>query len=403
MQNAVIFSPNLDGHRQVYVFVLSHALNELGFRIFIACDFKKKIINSSYVEKLQRDNSITFIDTQKYAKNGLKITARELIELQNEHNIDLTIFAEADHHISLFTAQIFKKKYRLKGRTVGIYLRPFYYYEKLGFLNYLRYLRHLNTNWKTDNRLFHEFFLKIFSLNDSALYLDENFVAHHKHTIWLPDVFQQYAETIIKEENADQRIWIERINEFKTIHSKNFFLLYFGTAQPRRGYDALLKLAVEQDACFIHVGLNSENEQYEYNIHELKCILKAEGRLFETNEYISDPICIEHFFNATTHLVLPYQEFYGSSGVMLQALEYGIPVLVPEQGIMGYRVKKHKLGLTYDGSYNSLEEQFEQFKETSAVKFSRSISQYMVHQSVDQLKLTLQNAFLEKKHFVERP
>jgi glycosyltransferase involved in cell wall biosynthesis len=203
---------------------------------------------------------------------------------------------------------------------------------------------------------------------------------------WLPDVFQQYAETLVIEENPEQRVWIEKLNDFKERNKDRFIFLYFGTAQKRRGYDMLLKMAVENKACFIHCGLTDSKEKYDYDVTELKSKLQDEGRLMETNQYISDPLCIEHFFKSVNHLVLPYRNFLGSSGVMLQALYYRIPVLVPEKGIMGYRVKKHNLGLTYNGDDDSLIEQFKKFKDTPKDSYTNGIDLYMQYQSKVRLK-----------------
>jgi hypothetical protein len=106
---------------------------------------------------------------------------------------------------------------------------------------------------------------------------------------------------------------------------------------------------------------------------------------------------IEHFFKSATHIILPYRDFWGSSGVMLQALGYGIPVLVPEEGIMGYRVKKYKLGLTYSNENGSLSSQLKKFKESSADFFKSSIAEYMKFQTPEQLKKALVNVFMNSK------
>ena len=389
MHNVLIYSSGFDGHRQVYLFVLSHILSELKFNIFIAGNLREKITTSIYIEKLQKDDRVTMIDTSSYAQGGLEISAIEIIELQNKYNIELTVFAEADHHISLFNAQINSRNNRLHGKTIGIFLRPFYYYEKLSFLDKLRYVKHFKSRWKSDDRLFHGFLLKHYRLLDSALYIDENFVAHHKSTQWLPDVFQQFAETLVRNEYLEQRIWIDKLNEFTEKNKGLFIFLYFGTAQKRRGYDLLLKMAIEQNACFVHCGLRDDREKYDYDVDEFRKILYDNNRMMETDQYISDPICIEHFFKSVSHLVLPYRKFYGSSGVMLQAFTYGIPVLVPEVGIIGYRVKKHNLGLTYKGDFNSLIEQYKKFKEISKNSFADSINLYMHQQSVTNLKEVL--------------
>jgi hypothetical protein len=391
MQNALIYSAGFDGHRQVYVYVLSHFLNKLKYNIFIAGNLKEKISTSLYVDKLKKDNRIVMIDTSSYTQGGLEVSAMQIIELQIKYNIELTVFAEADHHIPLFNAQIFSRSNKLRGKNIGIFLRPFYYYEKLSFIDKLRYIKHFKTRWRSDDRLFHGFLLKHYKLLDTVLYIDENFVAHHPYTQWLPDVFQQFAETIVKNEYKEQRIWIEKLNEFVERNKGLFIFLYFGTAQKRRGYDLLLKMAVEQDACFVHCGLHDDNEKYDYDVVGLRKILYDNNRVMETEQYISDPVTIEHFFKSVSHLVLPYQSFYGSSGVMLQALTYGIPVLVPDEGIIGSRVKKYNLGLTYKRDYNSLNAQFKKFKEIPKKSFADSIAQYMYHQSVIHLKEVLTN------------
>jgi glycosyltransferase involved in cell wall biosynthesis len=368
-------------------------LNELGYNAFIAGNLKENLNDSSYLDRIKEDKSAELIDTSVYPQNGLEITIEDFIELQNQCNADLTVFAEADHHLALFNAQVFNRRKRLRGRTAGIFLRPFHFYKKLNFLNRLRYLKNLPSTWKTDAYLFHEYLLKQFKLIDSALYIDENFVSRHSYSRWLPDVFQSYAEEILGNEDREQRVWINRINDFREKNKDRFIFLYFGTAQKRRGYDLLLKMAVEQDACFIHCGLNSLKEGFSHDVDTLKGNLAERGRLLETNQFISDPVSIEYFFRSVTHLILPYRNFWGSSGVMLQALGYGIPVLVPEEGIMGYRVKKYNLGLTYSNENGSFSGQLKKFKEQSADLFKNSITEYMKYQTSDQLRRVLVNIF----------
>ena len=128
MSNVLIFSPGFDGHRQIYVYVMSEILKEMGYKVFIAGDLKGKLSDSSYVDRLKKDADVTLIDTSAYLRGGLGITSDKMIELQDKCNANLTVFPEADHHIRLFTAQIFNKKRRLKGKTIGIFLRPFHVY-----------------------------------------------------------------------------------------------------------------------------------------------------------------------------------------------------------------------------------------------------------------------------------
>jgi glycosyltransferase involved in cell wall biosynthesis len=394
MPNVLIYSPDFDGHRQVYAFVLAHVLNELGFKIFIASNTKQILSNSFYIEKLKKIPGIELIDTSEYNEGGDMITSSEFLQLQNVCEVDLTVFTEADNHISLFVSQMLGKKNKFRGRSVGIFLRPFYLYEHNSLVEKLRYLKHLPSRWKNDDQLFHEIFLRRFSLLNVALYIDENFVTHHKYGKWLPDVFQQYADLIVKEEKSEQRSWIEKLDDFKEKNKGKFLLLYFGSPQFRRGYDTLLKIADENGDCFIHCGLRKSNEKFVYNVDELRSSLRKKGHLFETDQYIEDPLCIEYFFKSVSHLVLPYRNFFGSSGVMLQALSFGIPVMAPDKGIIGLRIKNYKLGITYnDKNVTSLITQFKKFIEIDPKTFKDSIEIYMHNQSAEQLKRVLINTF----------
>jgi hypothetical protein len=125
MSNALIYSPIFDGHRQMYVYVLAHVLNELGYNAFIAGNLKENLNDSSYLDRIKEDKSAELIDTSVYPQNGLEITIEDFIELQNQCNADLTVFAEADHHLALFNAQMFNKKKRLRGRTAVFFFALF--------------------------------------------------------------------------------------------------------------------------------------------------------------------------------------------------------------------------------------------------------------------------------------
>ena len=404
-QNALIYSPGFDGHRQVYVFVITNVLQQLGFNIYIAGNTQQKVYNSFYIDKLKEQTEIAFIDTSKYPKGGRDINIEEFLKIQDIIKTDLTIFPEADFHLNLLASQSFRKKNKLMGRMVGIFMRPFYFYERgMGIIEKLKYLKHLPSRLKTDKSLFYEFFLKRFSLLDTALCIDENFVKHHPYLKWLPDVFQQYAESIMKEEKSEDRTWISKLNNFKEKNNGKFLFLYFGTAQYRRGYDILLKLAHDTDGCFVHCGLNDSDVKFDYDTDLLRSDLAKNGRLFETNQYIADPLTIENFFKSTTHLVLPYRKYYGSSGVMLQALDFGIPVMSPDEGIIGKRINHYKLGITYkDDGLSSLEDQFDLFKNMDPQAFKKSIVTYMNFQTIEQLRNVLINSFTDTKQVIIQP
>lgn len=387
MKNALLFSPSFVGHRQVYIFVFVQILQKLGYTIYIAGNFKTKLNSTFYFDRFKDNENIFRIDTSTFDGDGVGIKIDEFIDLQNKYDIELTVFTEADSHIPLFVSQLKSGKKRLKGKTVGIFLRPFYFYHKLSLIDKARYVKRLHSFWDTDTRFFHEVLNPFFHLLNVSLHLDDFFVSKHRRTVCLPDVFQQFADQLVKEENSSQRLWIQKLDEFKNNNKGATMLLYFGAPQERRGYDVLLKLALDNNACFIHCGLRNDDTDYEYDVNKLREVLETQNRLFETNEYLTDPSTIEYFFKSVNHLILPYRDFLGSSGVMLQALGYNIPVLVPEVGIIGYRVKKYNLGFTF--IKGSFEKQFRSFLNTPKESFTKSIEEYMKSQSFQNLNSVL--------------
>lgn len=404
MTVALIYSPGFDGHRQIYVFVLSHILNELGYFVYIAGNTEQKVSNSFYINELRKWDNVKIIDTSNYLEGGLKITHSQFLELQNRLSVDITILPEADHHLELLNSQIPRKSKALRGKVYGIFLRPFYYYQHLGTLDTLRYIKHLPSRWKKDERLFHELFLDRFSLLEKALYIDEKYVQNHHRRFWIPDMFQQYADMIVQNEDTEQRIWIERLENFKRKNSGRFLFLYFGTAQFRRGYDIVMNMAYKLDGCFVHSGLKNNNEKYPLDIIEMRRTLGERGALLETDQYIEDPQCVESFFKSVTYLILPYRNFYGSSGVMLQALSYEIPVLAPDKGIIGHRLSKYGLGLTYsDRNPADLYSQFHKIISIDPRLYKNSIDNYMAFQTAVNLKKILVSILTDSSVTIELP
>jgi len=394
LPNALIFSPNFNGHRQLHAFVYSCILRKIGYDIFIAGSFTTLDNSHAYTYMLAQDEKIIKINTSHYPEHGMKISNFDFLKLQNEHKIDLTVFVEADNQISLIISQLICKNSRFRGKTVGLFLRPWYFYDKYNFKNSLVYIKGLRHTWKTDSdpRFFHKYLNSTFKLLDVSLYLDEFVVSKQRRSIYIPDIWQQYMNEVLREENPQQRIWIDRLGRFKKINPKSFIILYFGTAQKRRGYDDLLKLAVDNDTCFVHCGLMSYKDNYDLDVDEYRGILEKRGKLFETNEFITDTDCIHYYFKSVTHMVLPYDDsFFGSSGIMLQALGYGIPVLVRDAGLVGGLVKKYKLGLTY--GHDTLQKQFLEFKNRPCETFLNSITKYMEQQSLDKFESVLLKAF----------
>jgi len=67
----------------------------------------------------------------------------------------------------------------------------------------------------------------------------------------------------------------------------------------------------------------------------------------QVDKFVSDE-AIDAAIIDSDVLLLPYQRFAGSSGVLIRAALYGKPVLATKYGLIGALVNRHKLGLTLD-------------------------------------------------------
>jgi len=74
--------------------------------------------------------------------------------------------------------------------------------------------------------------------------------------------------------------------------------------------------------------------------------LRSEGRLLETNDYVHTQRLKELYFGCV-RVYLTTHRLALSSSTMIQALELGKPVLVPDRGLIGHRVRTEGLGGVY--------------------------------------------------------
>ena len=75
--------------------------------------------------------------------------------------------------------------------------------------------------------------------------------------------------------------------------------------------------------------------------------LKTKKVLIEADRYLDDE---EEYaaFRASDIVWVGYRQFYGMSGVLVQAGKAGLPVISCQDGLIGWMTKKYKLGVTID-------------------------------------------------------
>jgi glycosyltransferase involved in cell wall biosynthesis len=146
-------------------------------------------------------------------------------------------------------------------------------------------------------------------------------------------------------------------------------LLFFGRDFNRKGFDYLVELALKDDQFIILRAGDSLGSDENRELVQKMAILENDSRLLNINQFIKNPNLIEKIFNVTNFIPLPYRDHYSSSGVMLQAMEFNKPVIVPDIGLMGKRVVDNNIGVTYR------HKDFTDFKE-AVYKMQKSYGMY---------------------------
>jgi glycosyltransferase involved in cell wall biosynthesis len=358
MKKALIFSFSFEGHRQIYAQYFIELLLMEGYRITLAADSSQADKSYPYLEDYRSNALLEFLSIDRLKQFSL----RRLRKFQDENKINLSIFLEADDHLKLLSHQILPSYPRLRGKNLGIFIRSVNYIHQSGPApkfesNWSKFrwfiyhsMRYPIRSWSSNPFIFHEITLPFFSLLDKALTPDEIFFESHNQLNsyeWFPDMIFPYVSDDPGLGKKELERWEPLLKDFIRRNQGKEIIFYFGLATSYKGYDTLLKFAANEKLCFIHCGLFDHQSHYEENVEELRDALSKAGLLFETNSYIQSYSTVKLFFDSCRYLILPYRYHLGSSGVMLQAIHFGKPVLVPDLGLMAARTQRFSLGRTY--------------------------------------------------------
>ena len=185
--------------------------------------------------------------------------------------------------------------------------------------------------------------------------------------------------------DSDSRVKRE-VEDFLNRNQDKKRFLYFGDTAFYKGYDLFLAfLVANPDFIGLHPGRHCDDNQrayYEHDVDELRACLLEQGRLFETQRYVSSEYEKRLFFSsvdvyATTHRLAL------SSSTMFQAIELGKPVIVPNRGLLGYRVRTNDLGLVYEyGDLTDLRRKLDQIGRSQR-DYKPSLAKFAAKHSVE--------------------
>ena len=363
----LIYSPDVVGHPRVYCRVIADALADQPCELILAMGFTDEIglVQSADLHPLQGRERLQLVDTREHSRVGRPhLSAEELVALQDAFKIDTTLFIEADKSNEEFRRIASGKAPRLRGRTLGIFANTAEWYPGedsfTGERKTLR-ARTLRTtlgnikraifNRRNTPKYFYEHIVIGQHVLDEILVKDERLAQWRgKPVSWMPEISRPVAAPESAEESADYARRENELDSFLKANAGREPVLYFGDAAYYKGYDLFLEfIARTQHTCAIHAGRTYDATQRSYfrcDVEELRAQLRREGRLLETNDYVHSER-LKRLYFSSPRLYLTTHRLALSSSTVIQAIELGKPVLVPDRGLLGHRVRTQGLGGVY--------------------------------------------------------
>lgn len=370
-RRALVYSPNLGGHRHIYSKKVIDALTDAGLEVtFAFCgiqtDGKRRIfepMNSPHVDALRQQSGVTMLDvSDRFPKDGGELAF--IVNLQREHAIDYTLFIDGDALIPEFMAQLKPGAPRLLGRNYAIFILSEFFH--IGSLRW-RQFRNPKRRPFLKARAFHQFAFKHLDLLDGGLYSDECLVdsLRSPKCLHLPEV--GHTPVAPSDDPAVQMFFggvRERYAEFLARHPGKEVVLCFGDLEARKGFDFLVRLVADRpNLVLVRIGRIKPSYHHDWQTVLRREKILFEDRLFEFEHYINDQALMDVLFQSIDYLLLPYKTYYRTSSVMIQALSYGKPLLVSHVGLMRHRVEKNNLGRFFrDCNYDNFAEEFEKLR-----------------------------------------
>jgi glycosyltransferase involved in cell wall biosynthesis len=119
-------------------------------------------------------------------------------------------------------------------------------------------------------------------------------------------------------------------------------LLFFGANRPEKGLHTLLRAMEGLADCTLTVAGPSDKTRYQEQVRTLVEQLPR-GRVELLDRFIEDDE-VTRLFEQSSLVVLPYTYFTGQSGVLHDALAYGLPVVATDVGALGESVRRWSIG-----------------------------------------------------------
>ena len=348
--SALIFAPQLGAHRQTYVAVISSWLLNHGWTVLLATESWPLHPDAALlVTELEANPRFSVIATGSQPEPEI---ARSVIELEERINAKLTIFPAGDE-----CWQCIKRlcPSPTSKRVVWlIYLGSCYRHDpsdlRFPMLGKLMSISNQYKRAVTERRLLSRQHCEQIGVS-SVLSTNADAVAflNLPHVKLVPEMYRSWGFEK-KVNTAELDVANANLDSFVARHRGRSFLLFYGRTTLRRGYDNILGLcSSDNDLGLVRFGRDSDEIlQHEVCGKHLSS-LRSQGRILEINDsYGPERPFHDAVFKSCDCVPLPYLNFYGVSGSLIQATANRKPVVVPRIGFIGSTVERYKLGERYN-------------------------------------------------------
>jgi len=412
----LIYSPDLEGHPRVYCRVVADALVGGACELRLILGYSERIGFSDCPDlwPLAGRPGVELVDARTLSATGsTRLSAEELLSYQSAESIDTTLFVEGDKSEYELRRIAVGEALPLAGRNLAIFANTAEWYpgedsysgQRLSWRaptlrttlgNLKRALLHRR---RTRRYFFEELLLRRRVLQE-VLVKDERLADWYGPPVhWMPEISRPASEPEGDEDRLEIEIRRRELAAFLESNKERERLLYFGDPAPYKGYDLLLEFMLRRpEICLIHAGRSLdevEGARFEIDIGSHREQLLVEGRLLETHSYVHLQRLKELYFRAV-RLYVTTHRLALSSSTMIQACEFGRPVLVPDRGLLGHRVRKHAIGGTYCyGDLDDLERQAGRLWASDLSRFEKATRAFWTCFSDDAIRRFFQRHLLD--------
>jgi hypothetical protein len=363
----LLYAPDLVGHPQVYLRVISRALIDAGAEVVIASPSDAEHWKDEWplVAPFLSEPGLKNIDLRNETSwDGQGVDIETLVDIQRRELIDSTLFLETDKSAEQLLRIVRGEAPRLRGKNHAIFANTTWWEpgedpytghrDPARSPGAISWIRRVKRKWTLDlldarNVIDAVIEKEVF---DTILVKDERAAAARgKPVVWMPEIYRVFDDEEAPEDGADYLKHSGPISDFVVRHGADRVVLFFGAGAWYKGYDRFIRLiASDESLAGLHVGAGIKREAhkaFEIEPEDYLPDLRASGRLYETNAFVESTALIDLAFKSVSKFISTHRLVL-SSGTCLQALDYGKPILTPDAGLVGWRTRTAGIGATYD-------------------------------------------------------